>query len=225
MNENYLKTPIDLLIDKVLNPTDKLIAQYLLWRQGGNGHCWPAERTIAIDLNLNLNTVQNSIARLAKNKKISIQKPQKRGRGHSNRYSVIDLKNQSIESNCIKKSVSIDLKNQSVIDLKNSTENKPYKSNHKKEPHTPEAKTKYLDFVYLTDEEYRKLLDQFGEAILKEKITELNNGIGSKGYKYKSHYFTILSWDRKNEKNKFSKPERRDYRVPVESGFGQTVAV
>ncbi len=63
-------------------------------------------------------------------------------------------------------------------------------------------KKKYLDFVYLTNAEYRKLIDKFGEAEAKNKIDCLNNGIGSKGYTYKSHYHAILSWDRKNGKDR-----------------------
>lgn len=68
-----------------------------------------------------------------------------------------------------------------------------------------DKKNKHLDFVLLTDKEYKKLTEKFGEPSLKEKITSLNDYIGSKGVKYKSHYFTILSWERKN------KPESGDY--------------
>jgi len=55
-------------------------------------------------------------------------------------------------------------------------------------------KVKHLDFVFLSDNEFQKLVKRFGEKLTKEKISILNNGIGSKGYKYKSHYHTILSW-------------------------------
>lgn len=65
--------------------------------------------------------------------------------------------------------------------------------NKKKEKNT---KKKFLDFVKLTDEEYEKLITQFWQQWADEKIKHLNNYIGSKWDKYKSHYFTILSWDR-----------------------------
>ena len=61
-------------------------------------------------------------------------------------------------------------------------------------------KKKYMDVVFLTKEEYQKLIDKFGKDITEDKIEELNNSIMSKGYKYKSHYHTILCWDRKNKK-------------------------
>ena len=55
--------------------------------------------------------------------------------------------------------------------------------------------------VKLTEEEYKKLIDKFGEAGVKERIENLSSGIASKGYKYKSHYATILNWERIHPKN------------------------
>jgi hypothetical protein len=56
----------------------------------------------------------------------------------------------------------------------------------------------FLDFVLLTDEEYKKLLNKFGEQGTKDRIEKLNNYIGSKGTRYKSHYYTILTWDNRD---------------------------
>jgi hypothetical protein len=50
--------------------------------------------------------------------------------------------------------------------------------------------------VLLTDPEHEKLIERFGGAVVQDKITALDLGIQSKGYKYKSHYATILNWDR-----------------------------
>lgn len=49
-------------------------------------------------------------------------------------------------------------------------------------------------FVSLTDKEHSKLVQRFGQAETEAKIRRLENAIGSKGYKYKSHYHTILNW-------------------------------
>lgn len=54
--------------------------------------------------------------------------------------------------------------------------------------------------VKLTEDELSKLKIQFGEST-KEQIDNLSIYIKSKGDKYKSHYATILSWERKNVKN------------------------
>lgn len=48
--------------------------------------------------------------------------------------------------------------------------------------------------VLLTQEEYEKLLVKLGERKTAEFISRLENYVGSKGKKYKSHYHTILSW-------------------------------
>ena len=64
------------------------------------------------------------------------------------------------------------------------------------------TKKKYADFVSLTEEEYQKLVAQFGEEGTRDKIENLNLYKGSKGKKYKSDYMTILSWDKKEQKRK-----------------------
>ena len=71
-----------------------------------------------------------------------------------------------------------------------------------------QKKKKYLDYVFLTNDEHKKLIDKFGLEGAQERIENLNDAIGSKGYKYKSHYHTILSWDRKDNG---SKTNNRDY--------------
>lgn len=65
-----------------------------------------------------------------------------------------------------------------------------------------EDKKLLLSTVYLTDEEHKKLIKRYGEEGTKQRIYDLNNGIMSKGYKYKSHYHTILSWERRHERFK-----------------------
>ena len=67
---------------------------------------------------------------------------------------------------------------------------------------TKKKKDTYGEYenVFLTEEEFRKLTERFGESGRDERIESLSLGIASKGYKYKSHYATILSWERKNAK-------------------------
>ncbi len=59
-------------------------------------------------------------------------------------------------------------------------------------------KQKYLDFVLLTNEEHAKLVILCGADILDSLIDDLNNYIGSKGRKYRSHYHVIRAWHKKN---------------------------
>ena len=74
---------------------------------------------------------------------------------------------------------------------------------------TPPEMTVYGEFnnVNLTDEQYQKLVDRFGATGTTERIEKLSEGIASKGYKYKSHYATILSWARKDGQTE-KKPTR-----------------
>ncbi len=60
------------------------------------------------------------------------------------------------------------------------------------------SKDKYKDYVFLSGEEYTKLVEKFGEAGTDDRIETLNNYLGSSGRKYKSHYHTILAWERKD---------------------------
>jgi hypothetical protein len=65
---------------------------------------------------------------------------------------------------------------------------------------TSDSKNKYAEFVRLTEEEYQKLVDKFGENLARDKIEDLNLWKGSKGKKTASDYLTILNWDRKEQK-------------------------
>ena len=63
-------------------------------------------------------------------------------------------------------------------------------------------KKSYGEFqnVFLTDSEHDKLVTKFSAAGASERIEKLSTGIASHGYKYKSHYATILSWENRDEK-------------------------
>jgi len=63
-------------------------------------------------------------------------------------------------------------------------------------------KKSYGEFsnVTLTDEEHAKLIERFGKKGANDRIENLSSAIASKGYKYKSHYATILTWERMDTK-------------------------
>jgi hypothetical protein len=58
-------------------------------------------------------------------------------------------------------------------------------------------KKKYLDFVYLAEEEYALLCALIGKEETDHWMEELNGALGQHGYKYESHYWTIRNWARK----------------------------
>ena len=61
------------------------------------------------------------------------------------------------------------------------------------------TKERYLDYVFLSKDEYQKLTNKYPRSIIKNKIEDLNNYIGSKGKRYKNHYHTILAWLRRDK--------------------------
>lgn len=65
---------------------------------------------------------------------------------------------------------------------------------------TGKEKIRYADKVNMTEEEYDKLIGQYGEARTKGMIQDLSNWKCSKGKQTKSDFHTILAWIRREEK-------------------------
>lgn len=61
----------------------------------------------------------------------------------------------------------------------------------------------YAEFVFLSEEEYQKIIDKFGETEAKDRIERLNLWYGKNPANKKKSpnaYYTILAWARKDEK-------------------------
>jgi hypothetical protein len=58
-----------------------------------------------------------------------------------------------------------------------------------------------MDNVLLTTEDYEKLIEKFGAQGATSWIEELSLAKASKGYKTKSDYATILTWERRKRSN------------------------
>ena len=84
----------------------------------------------------------------------------------------------------------------------------PLVTQKKKETIQKKLYKRYGEFnnVLLSDEEYHKLQERFNSQ-LPEMIETLSVGIASKGYKYKSHYATILSWSRNESSQRTQQPQ------------------
>jgi hypothetical protein len=61
-------------------------------------------------------------------------------------------------------------------------------------------KNHYADNVTMSEDEYKKLIAEYGEVVTKEKIIDLDLWKGSKGRKTNSDYLTIKAWIRKEQK-------------------------
>lgn len=76
---------------------------------------------------------------------------------------------------------------------------------------TAEEKRLFGKNVWLTSSEHDKLIAKFGAKRTADLIEDLDYGIGSKGYKYRNHYMTILKWDKRDRnKNGTSQSEVKD---------------
>ncbi len=73
--------------------------------------------------------------------------------------------------------------------------------------------------VFLTAEEYTRLVNKFGEDKTKGLIEILSAGIKSKGYRYKNHYATILNWERRVKTNGTHKGNSSWNRPVTEADF------
>ena len=84
----------------------------------------------------------------------------------------------------------------------NKTNKKDVSKDTSKKAEPDEAKTVKRSYgengnVLLTDDELSKLQEKFPDD-WKQRIDDLSFYIGSTGKTYKSHYLTILNWERKN---------------------------
>ena len=76
-----------------------------------------------------------------------------------------------------------------------------YQSEYQRQKPYREKKDIYSEAVRLTKDEYSKLVDKFGQKGADDRIENLSLYVQSKGDKYRSHYATILNWDRKDQKD------------------------
>src|SRR4030042_2358685 len=80
------------------------------------------------------------------------------------------------------------------LDNRRTTEGKKKDTPKNDKNEKNDKKEKYIEFVYLSSAEYKRLKEHLGQERLTYYISQLNNYIGSKGKRYKSHYHTILAW-------------------------------
>ncbi len=68
-------------------------------------------------------------------------------------------------------------------------------------------KTKYADFVSMTEDEYKKLIELHGDKNTRILIEILDNYKGANGKKYKNDYRAILNWviDRAKQSGRYEK--------------------
>lgn len=160
------------------------------------GYCFASNQYLANLFDITEVSISNKISKL-----------EKKG------YIQIDYKKRGCEII----SREIRLKNILIDDYKNfySTIKENFKDNNISVNNKNNNKYNiYGEFknVKLTDDEYKKL----EEKKLLPYIEKLSSYIASKGKRYKSHYATILTWSRKNDKKEIATPKWFDKNVDKE---------
>ena len=90
-----------------------------------------------------------------------------------------------------------------------------YQSEYQRQKPYREKKDTYFEVVDLTKDEHDKLVEKYGQDGADERMENLSLYIQSKGDKYRSHYATILNWERRdNGKNRGNNQEERKYSKP-----------
>lgn len=127
-----------------------------------------------------------------------------------NHHAIITRKLDTFEnliekSEFVKKQGGLQILYQRLKNISDAeTQNKRDKVKYSKVKKSKEENTKYIllkkkhgefNNVLLSDDENQRLIGKFGEIGANERIERLSVGIESKGYKYKSHYAAILSWE------------------------------
>jgi hypothetical protein len=92
-------------------------------------------------------------------------------------------------------------KDNSVITDDNNVITKNNKGKESKVNKSKVNKNNYAEYVTMSEEQFQKLIQEFGQDGANERIVRLNLYKGSTGKKYKDDYLTILNWERKNKQN------------------------
>lgn len=113
----------------------------------------------------------------------------------TNKYTVFTVLNYDLYQGA-NKQTNKQLTNKQQTTNKQLTTN----NNDNNEKNVNNDKNIYAENVKMTQDEYDKLVEQYGLAKTDDWIDRVNLYKGSTGKKYKSDYMTILSWIRKDEK-------------------------
>lgn len=169
--------PKEIWLDERLNTVDKIILLEVDSLDSSEEGCYASNEYLSEFCKCSESTISNSINKLIKLGYIEVKKFDGRKRYLKSR--LLNFKRQTL------KNQKADYENLRGINIDNNIiNNKIYNI--------------YGEFknVKLTDDEYKKL----EEKNLLPYIEKLSSYIASKGKKYKSHYATILTWSRKEQK-------------------------
>ncbi|HYD92501.1 MAG TPA: hypothetical protein VEA37_13575 [Flavobacterium sp.] len=153
----------------------------------------------ATELNMKPSTVWRYLNMLKVNNSVDIKS--------NTKFSVVTVVNWGFyQSECEKLDSEVDTN----VDNKWTASGQQVDTNKNVKNDKNVKKIIYADHVKLTESEYQKLVDKFGEHGAKDWINRLSLYKGSTGKKYASDYMTILNWERKEQGKKPTTPPPSD---------------
>lgn len=156
------------------------------------GQLLTGRKSIAQKLNINETKVQRILKRYEIEQQIEQQTSNKNRLVTVLNWDKYQDSEQQIEQQVNNKRTTSEQQVNTNKNLKNIKNDKNVKKNT------------YSECVKLTDDEYNKLIKDFGLSLTETYIDKLNDYVLSTGKKYKSHYHTIRNWLR-NEAEKQNK--------------------
>ena len=148
-------------------------------------------KTLSLETGLSLQSIRTALKKLESTNEITIQSTNVFTKIYIRNYRKYQ-ENKLLDNKPANKPTTNDQQtnNKRITTTKEGKEIKKEKNNTKKI-----YKKKFLDCVFLTDDEYRKLVDDHGEEFTQQCIKRLDLHIPNKaGSPYKDHYRAILSW-------------------------------
>jgi hypothetical protein len=182
-NEKLLKTLIWCLLKARRFPENVKIGQQTISLQAGQ--FYTGRFNAAEELQMKPSTAWKNILLLKKNQSIDIKS--------NNKFSVITVVNWALYQS---EEIKSDTKRDNKITTKEQQNNTNKKDKKDKKVESV-LKDLYGDFVLLTKDQYKKLVERFGLQDTLDRIERLNNYGHQKPKnfaEYKSHYHTILNW-------------------------------
>ena len=201
----YSILPADVRYNENLTANEKILYSEITALTVSTGECWAGNEYFARLYNLSTRSITRMIKNLKDNGLIEIELVRRdnckeiekriiRLRGiDKNVVGYRHLCQGGIDKNVLENNTSNNIKNEYI----NNT------------PPPKEEKHKYgiYQHVFLTDEQYEKLKQDFPTKYEK-LINDLDEGIELKGYSYKNHYLAIRKWEAR-DKERSNTPYRK----------------
>lgn len=150
-------------------------------------------QSLALELGMTVQNVRTAINKLKSTGELT-------HKSHT-KYGVITINNYTKFQDANSQTNSLLTFNQQSTNNKQQINKETNKqdNNIKAEKSAPVSKKKFGEIVTMTEEQYDKLVDTYGQVTADRFIDKVDLYCGSKGKKYKDYYLTIINWIKRDE--------------------------